>query len=302
MQPELIRCSLSKKSSSKEKQTTENESYTPTSNILKRFEDESQLREFPIMNLLQSDTSTSLYSTQWTLISNLIYCYDESRLLSLGRQIANENQDTQVSTSLSSQFFMEVYKTAEKYLRSNQNLYRLSTDDRASFIHIAAESITWTGAIFTWKQCQLSNCSSFITDFKNTYGDNLLNSIERVLKYMEIDLVIFKLGLSLFTFCNNLLLFPSMTVVKPESIRAVFHIQSTSAEVTWKYLLYKYGAQQSVRRFMNLIQSFLLTMETIHDAQNSPEHVNDIETIVEKVELALILDDIEHIDDNKNDL
>ncbi|CAF1092741.1 unnamed protein product [Adineta ricciae] len=300
MQPELIRSSLSKKTASKEKANPTTETFTETSNILTRSEEEIQCQQFPIRNLLQPDSSP-LYSVQWTVLSSLIYCYNESKLLSLARQISTESAVAQASTMLSTQLFSEVYQVAENYLRSNRNYAQLSYDDRAGFLRMAAESTTWFGLIFIWKQCQLSNCPSFVADFQNCYGQNALNLVEHVVKYMETDVVIFKLGLSLFTFCNNLLLVPSTMVVKPASMLTIFRIQNDNVEVTWKYLLFKYGLQLSVRRFLNLIKCFLSTIETMYEAQSIPVHVNAVEAVVERVELAFILDDIGCIDGTRAD-
>jgi len=54
---------------------------------------------------------------------------------------------------------------------------------------------------------------------------------------------------------------------------------------TWKYLLYKYGHHQAVKRFLNLILWF-----------DTPiTHVNDVDSLIEQTELTLILDDIDQI-------
>ncbi|CAF1435506.1 unnamed protein product [Adineta ricciae] len=288
MQSELIRSSLSKKTVSKEKANPTTETITETSNILTRSEEENQLQQFPTRNLLQlQPVGSPLYSVQWTVLST--------------RQISTESTVAQSSATLSTQLFSEVYQAAENYLRSNRNYAQLSYDDRAGFLRMAAESTTWSGLIFIWKQCQLSNCPSFVTYFQNYYGQNALNLVEHVLKYMETDVVIFKLGLSLFTFCNNLLLVPSTMVVKPASTLTTFRIQNNNAEITWKYLLFKYGLQLSVRRFLNLIKCFLSTIETMYEAQSIPVHVNAVEAVVERVELAFILDDIGYINDTRAD-
>lgn len=253
---------------------------------------------------MQSDNST-LYPDQWTLLSNLINSYDESELISIAHQFINESNIVQSATmfdvTLAKQFFREAYETSGRCLRSNGDLCTLSSDDRSTFLRNAAESVACLGTIFCWSQSQLYNCQSFITMFKNIYGETSLDMVHHVLKYIDPDPVIVKLGISLFIFCNNISIFASMATKKPINTRRIFHIQNTYAEVTWKYLLYKYGYYESIRRFMNLIQCHLATTDTMYDAQNIQIHVNDIEILVEKTELALVLDDIEYIDENQDE-
>ncbi len=255
------------------------------------------------MNLLQSDNST-LYSNQWTLLSNLIYSYDETELLSIARKFINEVDAVQstitIDPTLAKEFFIQAYETSGRCLRSNGDLYSLSCDDRSAFLRSAAECVTCIGTIFCLSQSQLYNCQSFLTICKNIYGDASVDMIQHVLRYIDPDSVTIKLALSLFTFCNNISIFSPMITVKPINTFAIYHIQNTYAEVTWKYLLHKYGYYQSIQRFMQLIQFLLAATDSIYDAQNIPIHVNDVEMLIEKTELALIIDDIERIDESKN--
>ncbi len=79
----------------------------------------------------------------------------------------------------------------------------------------------------------------------------------------------------------------------------IFRIQNTYVEVLWKYLVYKYGYYESVQRFMKLIQYLLAGTVAVFESQSIEKHVNDIELLVEQTELALVIDDIERIEENK---
>ena len=76
----------------------------------------------------------------------------------------------------------------------------------------------------------------------------------------------------------------------------MFHIQNIYAEVTWKYLLYKYGYNQSIQRFIKLIQCLLAAINIVFDGQNIAKHLSDMQLLVEQTELTLVLDDLERID------
>ncbi|CAF1245577.1 unnamed protein product [Rotaria sp. Silwood1] len=254
--------------------------------------------QLPTLNLLQSDNST-LNTNQWTLLSNLFHSYDESKLLLIAQQLMNENNLDKsmksIDSTLPTQFFMKAYETTGDYFNSNNDLRRLSLDNHYSFLRNAAESINCLGTIFSWRRSQVYKCKHFVNACIDLYGQASVDMIEHILKYLDSDIVIIKLALSLFTFSNNITIFSSITTINSINTLDILHIQNTYAEVTWKYILYKYGFHQSIQRFMNLIQCLLVATNALYKAHDIEKHENDIELLVENIELGLLLDDIEHI-------
>lgn len=124
--------------------------------------------------------------------------------------------------------------------------------------------------------------------------------IQRVLKFIDKDIDTAKIALSLFAFSNNISIFSSNMVLKPFNTLTIFRVQNNYTEIMWKYFVYKYGYYQSIKQFINLLQCLLTATNTVCDAQNVEKHINDIESLVEQAELALVLDDIERVEGNKN--
>jgi hypothetical protein len=202
--------------------------------------------------------------------------------------------------SLPKDFFMKIYETSGTYIRSNGDLCALSTDDRSAFLRYTANNVTCLGAVISWNLSQLYNCKSFIDACINTYGENSVILVQRVLKFIDSDIVIAKLALSLFAFCSNGTIYFSHMTMKSLNTLAIFRIQNTYAEITWNYLIYKYGYFESIQRFMKLIQYLLAATNSIFDGQDIEKHVNDIEVLIEQTELVLLLDDMEEIQEDKN--
>ncbi|CAF1118480.1 unnamed protein product [Rotaria sp. Silwood1] len=298
MRSTLIRCSLLKNIKSKQKQDKMLKSIAKTSNILQTIQEQNQPHRLPTLNLLQSDNST-LNANQWTLLSNLFHSYDESKLLLIAQQLMNENNlgksMKSIDSTLPTQFFMKAYETTGDYFNSNNDLRRLSLDNCYTFLRNAAESINCLGTIFSWRRSQVYKCKHFVNACIDLYGQASVDMIEHILKYLDSDIVIIKLALSLFTFSNNITIFSSITTINSINTLDILHIQNTYAEVTWKYILYKYGFYQSIQRFMNLIQCLLAATNALYKAHDIEKHENDIELLVENIELELLLDDIEHI-------
>jgi hypothetical protein len=188
---------------------------------------------------------------------------------------------------------MNTYETSGQYIRSNSYFRTLSYDDRSAFLRNIADNITCLGSTFIWSWSELYNSQSFVNIHINHYGENSVTMIRQTLKFIDPDIIIAKLVLSLFAFSNHISIFSSHMTIKSFNTLAIFQIQNIYAEVTWNYLVYKYGYDQSIQRFNNLIQCLLAATMTVADAQNNENHVNEITSLVEQTELSLVLDDLE---------
>jgi hypothetical protein len=205
-----------------------------------------------------------------------------------------------IDITLLQEFFIKIYETTGTYICSNSDFCALSSDDRSAYLRNIAENVTCLGIVFTWNRSEMYKYKPFVNVWINFYGENSIRMIEQVLKFIDPDIVIAKLALSLFAFSNNTSIFSSDMTIRPLNTLEIFRIQNVYAEIMWRYLLYKYDYNQSIRRFINLIQCLLTATNTVFDSQNIGKHVNDIESLIEQTELALILDDIERIEENKN--
>ncbi|CAF0926295.1 unnamed protein product [Rotaria sordida] len=114
-----------------------------------------------------------------------------------------------------------------------------------------------------------------------------------VMKHINPDVALMKLALSLFAFSDSVLIFSPYVTIKSNNSSLIFHIQNTYAEVTWKYLVYKYGYYQAIIRFNNLIQCLLAAIDTVSRSQNVQIHTNDMESLLEQTEISLVLVDID---------
>jgi hypothetical protein len=118
------------------------------------------------------------------------------------------------------------------------------------------------------------------------------------MKFVDSDITLIKMGLCLLACSQHNCIFSSNMSNDDLDTSIMFHIQNKYAELTWKYLLYKYGYHQSVIRFLKLIQCFMAVIVAMDHVQNVQAHVNDMDSLVENIELGLILDDVEKTDEN----
>ncbi|UJR13887.1 hypothetical protein I4U23_000894 [Adineta vaga] len=253
---------------------------------------------FPTLNLLQSDISL-FTSDQWTLLSNLNNIYQESQLLSICQHLVDTHKFCRSNDisfpRLVENFLISLYETTGIYLYKNGDFHDLSFDDRSLLLHSAADKVTCLSSTFIMNQYDLLLLDMFQHIMKMKYGNCTIDMQLSASKFIDTDIVLIKLGISLFAIsettyilnCDNTKIFINHM--------KIIHIQNRYAEITWKYLLYTYDYEQAVKRFLKLICWLLATTNLHIHAQNLTLHVQDVNQLVEKTELALILNDIEQI-------
>ena len=153
------------------------------------------------MNLLQSDQSV-LSTSEWTLLSHLIYIYPETKLLVEGQQLLALGNSMESTPLIYEQrvlhFFASIYQTSGEYLHANGDLCQLSSNDRSVILRSAADNVTCVGTIFAIHQCRLFDLDMFTRAMNTTYGERTVELHRQAAKFIDTDLVLIKLALSLF--------------------------------------------------------------------------------------------------------
>ncbi|CAF2908293.1 unnamed protein product [Rotaria sp. Silwood2] len=187
------------------------------------------------------------------------------------------------------------YETAGICLRYNHDISRLCSNDRSVLLHTAADNITCLGEVFIFYHCDLINHKTLMNLLDIQYGKTTMKYQRWATTFSPSGIVLFKLAVSLFAFSSNARALHGDISIEFDNINQILEIQNKYAELTWKYLSYKYGYCQAIRRFINLIQWFLSISTFMSYAHNAPTYVNDIESLIEETELMLILDDVDDI-------
>ncbi|CAF3623845.1 unnamed protein product [Rotaria sp. Silwood1] len=258
----------------------------------------AQIKDQPEREILQSDRSL-LTTDQWTLLSNLFHIYNESQLSSIGQCLIDTSavlQSTNISCqSLMQEFLTCIYETTGTYLRFNDDLRKLSFDNRSITLSNVANNVSCLDCAFVVQNFHLFALEIFSNTLEVMYGKPTVDIYRWTMKFIDLDIVLIKLALSLFAFSGNTCSYsPNISTELTDPI-IILEIQNKYAEITWKYLLYRYGHYQAVQRFLNII-SWLeaLTIFVFH-TQNLTTYINEIDLLAEQTELTLILDDIDQI-------
>ncbi len=247
------------------------------------------------MNLLQSDTSL-LTKNQWDLLSNLVKLFEESQLISISQRLMDTNDVINVTfETLLQEWVTCCYETTGTYLCLNRDLCQLPTDDRSIILHSAAGNVSCMVNALVIQNYSLYNLNAFCNIIISLYGKDFTDRYQWGMKFMDSDMIVIKLALSLFAFSEIAYPYYSQVLTNLTNPINILKIQNKYAEITWKYLLYRYGDYEAVKRFVNIISWFGATIRYIPYLQNISSHVNEVNSLVEQTELKLLLDDVDDI-------
>ncbi|CAF3128610.1 unnamed protein product [Rotaria sp. Silwood2] len=270
----------------------------PKTNTLIKKKVQHQPETLSTLNLLKSDQSI-LTINQLTLLSNLFNCYKESQILPFTQRLTDTHIVSEFTCAmyeaLVEEFLVSVYETAGAYLRSNDDLRHLSCHDRSIILRSAADNVCCMGGAFIMQHCHLYGLNSFLKAMNAKYGKHTMDIHIWAKKFIDPDVVLVKLSISLFAFSENTCCYYSNTLNNLTNSIDILKIQNKYAEVTWKYLLYKYGHYEAVKRFLNITLWLAAMNILIGHNRTLKVHVHDIDSIVEQTELTLILDDADEI-------
>jgi hypothetical protein len=247
------------------------------------------------LNLLQSDQST-LTVEQWNLISNLSHCYDEHSGISFGEGYIREQNTLPVKlrfkTASMIAFFDVVLNRAQLLYKKNQDFLSLSATDRSTLIHNTSAYTAGTSANFIIRQIGFFDFPAYYNALEIMTHPNVIPAAKRIADRINFDMILIKLMLAIISFSTiNFTVYSNTSPVNLTNIKQILQIQNTYAELTWRYLLYKYDHEQAVRRFSDLIRCLFAINNGLVEVEETKWFTNIIDSFVEKTEQSLSVND-----------
>ncbi|CAF3206419.1 unnamed protein product [Rotaria socialis] len=288
MQKELIRGSRSTKNRKRDRPTT-------TRLLLVRQDKKEQSQQFSTLNLLQSDVST-LNVDQWNLLSNLIHCYDEHSGLPYAQHFINEQNSLPLKCRFKcaaiGEFIRQILHEGQLIYEKNGDFLSLCSQDRSTLIHTTVKHMSCFGGTFILYQAQLMDYPSFFQSGIILFGLPAMVTAKFLSDLFDSDMTFIKLALSILAFSTiNYVVYENTASVNMKNLIEIIRIQDTYTDLSWRYLLYKYGHTEAVLRFSNLIRCILNANSAIIQAATLKEFPAIIDYVVKRTESILVFDD-----------
>jgi hypothetical protein len=192
----------------------------------------------------------------------------------------------------------QMYISMESVIRSLPDFRILTYNEQTSLFERNSHGVNGLYAVFFFRNSGILRNAHCMEAFTNIYGPEMMLLAENVNQRLDPDATLIKLILIIYSFSSNCLIINKHDNIERDSLLyGTFRIlgsQNVYVELLWKYMIYRYGYNDSILRFSRLIQMFLLqltNMAIVHE--NNEVHQKMVADVIEKTKQSLIIDDIE---------
>jgi hypothetical protein len=247
------------------------------------------------LDLLQNDRST-LTSSQWNLISNIIHVYDEQhsivRMKCLIDQMSSLPPKLRSKLSNTSNIITQVFGSVEPLINRSLHLHSLPIDARRALIkhnmHIAGS----LNQLFLFRELNVYKNPTILNALTVLYGHDVVRTCGRNIDECDPNGNLIKMLIFILVFSSNCSL---VTYDDQEDIRTMsssihrIEIQNVYITAFWKYLVHLYGFEEAVVRFSSLMKLILNMLHIAEVIFSNGTHNQTVDAIVTQTERSLVI-------------
>ncbi len=229
---------------------------------------------------------------QWNLLSNLVHCFDEHSGYSLVERFIQE-QDAlppklRSKYSYVKDFFTSMKAKVQLVFEKNRDFLSLSSHERITLLRTTAEYTSTIGGMFLIRQARLFDDPSFYESSEMLFRPTATAFFKCVIDKLDPDDTFIKLILSILSFSTvNYTVYTKFDPTNMINVKAILPTHDMYTELAWRYVLHKYGHDQAVIRFSNLLRCLFFLNNAIVEAHESKEFTEMIVTIIQQTEQIL---------------
>ncbi|UJR20450.1 hypothetical protein I4U23_023579 [Adineta vaga] len=255
----------------------------------------TQSQQFSTLNLVQKDLSTLTFD-QWNLLSNLSHCYDEHSGLCKGEQYMHEQEilplKLRFKTNPMLMFIDSIFNGAQLLYKNNKDFLSLPFEDRTILLHSTTAYTASVSSNFIFYKIGLMHSPAYYTSLEIITHSSLIPTAKRIATRLDFDMIVIKLMLAILSFSTiNYTVYTNTPPMNLSDIKQMLYIQNTYIELTWKYLLYKYSYEQTVRCFSDMIRCVFAINQAMIEIERIKWFTDMIDSFVQRTEDILTLVD-----------
>ncbi len=247
--------------------------------------------------MLYNDQS-SLNKFEWNLLSNVIHAFDRYSLVSSMTRMIDYFESTKIEIHLSDTFhlFASFYTCAQSFVSSTADFRVLTLAEQSSLFQRNLHGLFNFCGTFMLRDAGMFNNSRNESIIIPLYGEEIVRQARRIIIKLDYDSILVKIIHIIFAFSTNCYTInydPNMH--SDALLRGTFRLlgsQNLYTEILWKYMIYRYGYEQTVVRFAALVKQMLdlINLSTGIYTEN-PHHQILVDDFVEEAKIALRLND-----------
>jgi hypothetical protein len=171
----------------------------------------------------------------------------------------------------------------------NRDLLSLSSLDRTNLLLSTVKYTSSIGTIFILRQAQLFNYPSFYNSAELIFQPTATALIRRVIDQLDSDDTFIKIILTVLSFSTiNYTVYTESAPINRTNVKFMLPHHDMYTELAWRYLLHKYGHDQAVKRFSNLIRCLFIVNDAVVEAHQSEQFIEIIGSIIEHTQQSFL--------------
>ena len=242
-------------------------------------------------SLVQSDRC-DFSETQWTLLSNLLNCYDEhSGFVDAQRFVAEQNNlpvKFRYKAGPVGDFLTSILNRAQGLFEKNRDFHSLCLGDQSILLRTATMHVASLSVHVILRPAQLMEHPGFYKSHEILFGTDATIFAERLYGQLDPDPVVMKLILAVMAFSTLTYAFYSNSKAENlTNIKQVLRIQDSYIDLLWRYLNFKYSFVQAVLRLNHLMRCIFSIHQALAKAVEVQWYNRVVDNIIEQTEHSL---------------
>ncbi|CAF1144577.1 unnamed protein product [Adineta ricciae] len=248
-----------------------------------------------VVNLLDADRS-DINANQWTLLSNLLSCYDEYSGLIIGRNFMTEQNKMPARIRFKPSSIIHLFQLlladGQLLYTKNRDFLALSTEDRSILIENTLIYTTASSVNFINSQIGIMDLSIFYEAMGVISNPGSITIMKRIASHMISDHVMMKLCLAIMSFSTLRPTFsPTDSSKQFSSLNAILNIQDSYIELAWRYLIYTYKLEWTVRCFSDMIRFLFIINEGVVQSKEVEWYHDTLDSVTQQTKDCLTVSD-----------
>ncbi len=249
------------------------------------------------MDLIRDDRSLLLKS-EWTLLSNILHAYDTySSVLQVCQMIDNLSAlpvESHINMINPVEVVSQMFISMQSFITSSPDFRILTIHEKTSLFERNLHGIIGFYSTLFFRNTNILHNDQFLEAFTTIYGSEMMLLAKKVIDRLDPDSTLIKLILIIFAFSSNCFIIHNKDNMDRDSLLyGTFRLlgsQNVYVELLWKYMIYRYGYNDSVLRLSRLIQIFLCVSKHLAMVYiNNQTHQHMVDDVFEQTKQSLTI-------------
>ncbi|CAF4167469.1 unnamed protein product [Adineta steineri] len=250
-------------------------------------------------NILHSDQSSHIDS-QRTLLSNILHSHDIFSTMSQMLLTVNNSPALSVETHSNVinpiEIINQMFISMQSFISSSPDFRVLTVSEQTSLFERNLPGVVTFYSTLFFRHTGILRIPEYLNAFITIYGSDIMLSLRHTIEQLDPDPTLIKIILIILAFSSNCLIVNTNKTMERDSLLdGTFRLlgsQDVYVELLWKYLISKYGYDESVLRFARLIQIFLCIIKKLAIVyRNNATHRTIFDNIADRTKQTLAINE-----------